>query len=490
MKSLKKIILGITLILSQFVLGQTNDDKKFSYLPEAIRYWLNVSQTEDVYLYTSIELKDYCFLSQYAVFNNLSNENSNWIIKTIADYDFYENRISVIYSEISVNNFGKKLRLPYSGYYFISSKNNPQLKLIARVNSNTISIFSRKNQLNELKSLDSEFGKYKIEKNLYRFGVVELFSEDSCIQFLTNIEDYHFQWNDLILEENFKNMCYLNTSQYLKSLKALNSSGIHPKKGLLLYGPPGTGKTFLGQIIVSDTLQGELKGTNTLFVSTARHLKATQDIALLLKTAAEQSPSTVFIEDIDLIGIENRNDDNNSSSDTKESRLAQDRLNELLNGLDGLTDSEGILSIFTTNQEKNLDSALLRSGRIGLKFYFDLPKFFERKLFFERFGKSKSIWEEGVTSEWLSAETDLFSGADIIESISLAKQYAYLESSITEDGLLLIKKIHFKNAIEFIRSQLNNKDDTFSALNSATSSLKLQRNKKSYLKSFSKLKSF
>ena len=56
--------------------------------------------------------------------------------------------------------------------------------------------------------------------------------------------------------------------------------------------------------------------------------------------------------------------------------------------MDGFNQNDGIIVFAATNIMKNLDPALLRSGRFDKKIYFDSPNLEERKQMFELYLKN------------------------------------------------------------------------------------------------------
>ena len=76
--------------------------------------------------------------------------------------------------------------------------------------------------------------------------------------------------------------------------------GIDPPRGVLLYGPPGTGKTMLAKAVANQTTAAFIRVCGSEFVQ--KYLgegpKMVRDI---FRLARENSPSIVFIDEIDSI---------------------------------------------------------------------------------------------------------------------------------------------------------------------------------------------
>ncbi len=79
-------------------------------------------------------------------------------------------------------------------------------------------------------------------------------------------------------------------------------------------------------------------------------------IRKLFKQAGKQSPSIIFIDEIDSIGRSRRAGNMNSEQEST--------LNQLLTCMDGLdTSNNGVIVMAATNRAELLDPALLRPGR-------------------------------------------------------------------------------------------------------------------------------
>ena len=87
----------------------------------------------------------------------------------------------------------------------------------------------------------------------------------------------------------------------------------------------------------------------------------------LFKTAKENKPCIIFIDEIDAIG-KKRQSGANFGNDEREQTL-----NELLTNMDGFDKNDEVVVIGATNRIDSLDEALLRSGRFDRKIYVPLP---------------------------------------------------------------------------------------------------------------------
>lgn len=126
-----------------------------------------------------------------------------------------------------------------------------------------------------------------------------------------------------------------------------------------------------------------------------------------------QSPSIVFIDEIDAIATHRRN----------MNQYGVQILNTLLQKMDGFNSSEGIFFIGATNNLDEIDEALLRAGRFDIKLKIDLPDKKAREEIFEiNIKKSltrsgEKLFENNLNYKKFAEKTEGVVGADIKEII-------------------------------------------------------------------------
>lgn len=152
-----------------------------------------------------------------------------------------------------------------------------------------------------------------------------------------------------------------NYSEYYKL-------GVKLPKGLLFSGEPGVGKTLFAKAIAKELGRKfyELEAFGD------KNFNLYQNIKNLFDKAKSNSPSIVFIDEIDKI-IPSESFYNRFISDNSRNTLTL-----LLQLLDGFNTNGEIMVIATTNNIDALPKALIRSGRIDKHIYLPKPDFDSR----------------------------------------------------------------------------------------------------------------
>lgn len=149
----------------------------------------------------------------------------------------------------------------------------------------------------------------------------------------------------------------------LKHPELFHRLGIDPPKGVLLHGPPGTGKTLLARAVANecDAQFFIINGPEIL----GKHLGESEErLRTVFEDAQEDSPSVIFIDEIDSIGPKR----SEVPSETERRLVAQ-----LLTLMDGLKPRENVVVIGATNRPDALDEALRRPGRFDRELVVGVP---------------------------------------------------------------------------------------------------------------------
>jgi cell division protease FtsH len=211
------------------------------------------------------------------------------------------------------------------------------------------------------------------------------------------------------------NECYEIIS-YLKDEKLYREAGAELPKGILLEGLPGTGKTLLAKAIASEVNATFISLVGSQFVEMFVGVGA-QRVREIFRTARENRPCILFIDEIDAIG--KARGKGTAFNDEREQTL-----NQLLSEMDGFQDNEGILVIGATNLKDSLDAALLRPGRFDRIINVPLPDLKSRELILQQYIDSKPWKMVNVSVSNLASMTAGFSGADLKNLVNEATIHA------------------------------------------------------------------
>ncbi|KAI1768560.1 BCS1 N terminal-domain-containing protein [Hypoxylon sp. FL1150] len=192
-------------------------------------------------------------------------------------------------------------------------------------------------------------------------------------------------FSTVILNEKTKQELIDDVTDYLRpaTQRWYANRGIPYRRGYLLHGPPGTGKSSL-----SLALAGFFK-LRIYIVSLSSITANEETLASLFAELPRRC--VVLLEDIDTAGLTHTRDGNqaqpqNQSTDddmvpgqittgngnTNNNTNGRLSLSGLLNILDGVASQEGRVLIMTTNHRDQLDSALIRPGRVDMIVEFGL----------------------------------------------------------------------------------------------------------------------
>lgn len=199
---------------------------------------------------------------------------------------------------------------------------------------------------------------------------------------------------------------------FIKNKKAYEEIGAKLPSGILLYGSPGTGKTLTAKAIATECGYNFINANCSEFSDKYIGV-ASKRIRKLFKTARENTPCIIFMDEIDSIGSKRNNSGEGSDNERNNT------LNALLAELDGFKENKDIFILASTNRLDSLDSALTRSGRFDRKINIDLPSKDNRKKIFELY-LNKVKKEDGIKIDNLVALTTGSSGADIAKFVNEA----------------------------------------------------------------------
>ena len=182
-------------------------------------------------------------------------------------------------------------------------------------------------------------------------------------------------------------------------------------KGALLVGPPGTGKTLLARAVAGEAKVPFFSLSGSDFVEMFVGVGASR-VRDLFKTAQQNAPCIIFIDEIDAIG--KTRDTRYGGNDEREQTL-----NQLLSEMDGFDASKGVLVMAATNRPEILDKALLRPGRFDRRVIVDKPDLKGRIAILKVHAKDVRT-DDSVDLEAIALATSGAVGSDLANMINEA----------------------------------------------------------------------
>ena len=182
-------------------------------------------------------------------------------------------------------------------------------------------------------------------------------------------------------------------------------------KGALLVGPPGTGKTLLARAVAGEAKVPFFSLSGSDFVEMFVGVGASR-VRDLFKTAQQNAPCIIFIDEIDAIG--KTRDTRYGGNDEREQTL-----NQLLSEMDGFDASKGVLVMAATNRPEILDKALLRPGRFDRRVIVDKPDLKGRIAMLKVHAKDVRM-DDSVDLEAIALATSGAVGSDLANMINEA----------------------------------------------------------------------
>jgi transitional endoplasmic reticulum ATPase len=149
----------------------------------------------------------------------------------------------------------------------------------------------------------------------------------------------------------------------LKHPELFKRLGIEAPKGVLLHGPPGTGKTMLAKAVAGETSSNFVSIGGPEIMSKF-YGESEGKLREIFKDAEENSPSIIFIDEIDSIAPKR-----NEVQGEEERRIVA----QLLSLMDGLNSRGKVVVIGATNRPNSIDEALRRPGRFDREIEIGVP---------------------------------------------------------------------------------------------------------------------
>ena len=199
--------------------------------------------------------------------------------------------------------------------------------------------------------------------------------------------------------------------------------GIEAPRGVLLFGPPGTGKTLLAKAVANET-NANFYAIGGPEIMSKFYGESEERLRDTFKQAQENSPSIIFIDEIDSIAPKREE----VSGDVERRVVSQ-----LLTLMDGLESRGKVVVIGATNRPDALDVALRRPGRFDREIEIGIPDQSGRLEILEIHTRGMPLTQD-VNLDSIAKITHGFVGADL-ESVCREAAMRSLRNVLPEINL-------------------------------------------------------
>ncbi len=181
--------------------------------------------------------------------------------------------------------------------------------------------------------------------------------------------------------------------------KNYKTMGIYIPKGLILSGEPGVGKTLFAKVLATEInapfyyIDGSMLDNN----------RGAKQILQVFKKARQNKPAVIFIDELNsFIGDEDYNTD-----------FTKKNLSVLLKLIDGLSSNDGVFVVGAASDKEELDSALIRSGRMDKHICLNAPSYSSRMDILNYYLNKIELDKSNINKKVIVEKIHQFNGADI-----------------------------------------------------------------------------
>lgn len=236
-----------------------------------------------------------------------------------------------------------------------------------------------------------------------------------------------YTFKDMVGLDNVKE-AFSQIIQYIDDPEQLMRIEATPEKGWLLTGPTRTGKSFSVECLCGEIelLMAKRGKANTIkFFNIDSFLVNKYGIKDILEQVRENAPAVIFIDEIDLLGL-NRVGNN---------QLLSEFLTSMQSSMNA-DPSKIVIVIAATNNPQNIDKALRQNGRFGKEIRFEYPSRKYRMEFIKRELAAMAVDLSQFNIENLADRTNQKSFEDLKAIIRHAMTRAWFNGeSLTQELL-------------------------------------------------------
>lgn len=243
-------------------------------------------------------------------------------------------------------------------------------------------------------------------------------------------------WSDIGGQEELKKKLVEVVQLPLEASASFAKLGVNAPKGVLLYGPPGCSKTLTAKALATES------GLNFLAIKGPEVFnkyvgESERTIREIFRKARAAAPSIIFLDEIDALASDRDGDSGGTSA-------SKNVLTSLLNEIDGVEELKGVVIIGATNKPTEIDSALLRPGRLDRHIYVAPPDYDARLQILTKCCRKFDLVEVDLTK--YAKLTDGCSGAEV----TLLCQEAGLNAIMEDRDAQRVETRHFEHALQGI----------------------------------------
>ncbi|KAI5970686.1 AFG2 [Candida margitis] len=243
-------------------------------------------------------------------------------------------------------------------------------------------------------------------------------------------------WSDIGGQEELKRKLVEVVQLPLEASASFAKLGVNAPKGVLLYGPPGCSKTLTAKALATES------GLNFLAIKGPEIFnkyvgESERTIREIFRKARAAAPSIIFLDEIDAIASDRDGDGGGTAA-------SKNVLTSLLNEIDGVEELKGVVIIGATNKPTEIDSALLRPGRLDRHIYVAPPDHDARLQILTKCCRKFDLVDVDLTR--YAKLTEGCSGAEV----TLLCQEAGLNAIMENRNAQHVENKHFEHALQGI----------------------------------------